>query len=279
MKTNKHYHYYYFDEVNDDFANNGIVGHPTPNDYVYLPKNFFFKLFKPIVYYFILFIVKVAFFFMPIKFKNKKVLKTRKEKKKGCFIYANHTGWFIDACSGPYGTSLRQCYTIVHPDAISIKGTKTLMKFVGALPVPSTPKSYINFVKAIDELYEKGKAIVVYPEAHIWPKYNKIREFPATSFNYPAKLNAPSYVKTTVYKQKKNGKVKPVIFFDGPFYPNMDLPLKERQKDLRDTIFCVMNDRVKKENSVLDCRYEYTKVNNKEEVRSEIFKNNKKIVK
>ena len=44
-------HYYYFDERNDDFANDGIKGSPTPADYEYFPKNILYRTLKPIVYY------------------------------------------------------------------------------------------------------------------------------------------------------------------------------------------------------------------------------------
>ena len=44
-------HYYYFDERNDDFANDGIKGSPTPADYEYFPKNILYRTLKPLVYY------------------------------------------------------------------------------------------------------------------------------------------------------------------------------------------------------------------------------------
>ena len=121
-----------------------------------------------------------------------------------------------------------------------------------------------------------NKVISVYPEAHIWPKYNQIREFPKTSFHYPVKLNAPCFAKTTVYKKTRSGKTKPVIYLDGPFYPNKDLPMKEAQIDLRNRIYNAMVERAKKENSELDYRYEYIKVDSPEEVRTEIIKDLKK---
>ena len=107
--------------------------------------------------------------------------------------------------------------------------------------------------------------ITIYPEAHIWPKYNKIRPFLSVSFSYPSKLNAPCYTKTTVYKATKNGKTKPVIYFDGPFYPNMNLPYKERQQDLRDRIYNQMQERTL--TSQTDENFIYEKVFSKNEMR------------
>ena len=116
---------------------------------------------------------------------------------------------------------------------------------------------------------DNGHSIVIYPEAHIWPKYNKIRNFGSGSFNLPCKFDLPCYAKTTVFKKKKNGKTKQIIYFDGPFYPDMNLPLKEREKDVRDKVYNAMVGRA--EYSELDRRYEYIKVDSPEEVRTEII--------
>ena len=37
----KHRYYYWHDERCDDFANTGINGKPTPEDFEYLPRNIF----------------------------------------------------------------------------------------------------------------------------------------------------------------------------------------------------------------------------------------------
>ncbi len=270
--SRKTYKYYFFDEQNDDFANNGIESKPTPKEWVYLPSNVFYRIFKSVVYYVCLTIFVFCLFFMGIKLKNKKSLKNRKNKKDGYFIYGNHTGWFMDAVSGPVAAYSRQCYTIVNSDSINIKGIRWLLKCLGAYPTPSSPTGYVNFVKGINKAYQKGNPIVIYPEAHIWPRYNKIRDFTAVSFNYPAKLGAPCFAKTTVYKKRKNGTTHPVIYFDGPVYPDMSLPLKERQADLADKIKNLMKSRVEECNSAADDYHIYLKAESKEEVRTEIEK-------
>ena len=79
----KEYYYYYFDERNDDFAENNINGKQTPDIYIYLPKNIFYRILKPIVYYLVLPIVSLAVTFMGVRIKNAKVIKNRKDRKKG----------------------------------------------------------------------------------------------------------------------------------------------------------------------------------------------------
>ena len=266
----KEYYYYYFDERNDDFAENNINGKQTPENYKYLPKNIFYRILKPIVYYLVLPIVSLAVTFMGVRIKNAKVINNRKDRKKGFFIYSNHTGSVRDVFSAPKISFPRQCYAVANPDAISIPGIKLLVKFLGVLPVPSSVKTYGNFKAAIDEVYEKGCAVSIFPEAHIWPKYNEIRDFSDVSFYYPLELDAPCLVKTTVYIKKKNGKVKPCMICDGPFYPDKTLPRREAQAKLRNQVRDTMIMRTEQYGSCLDSRHHYIKVASPDEVRTEV---------
>ena len=138
-----------------------------------------------------------------------------------------------------------------------------MTKSLGALPLPQTKNQFKNYLNAIEKINAKKNGITIYPEAHIWPKYNKIRPFLSVSFAYPTKLNSPCFTKTTVYKTTKNGKTKPIIYFDGPFYPDMNLSYKERQKDLRDRIYNQMQER--SVNSQSDINFIYKKVYSKDE--------------
>ena len=265
----KHKTYYYYDERNDDFANNGIDGKPTPENFEYLPKNIFYRIAKPIVYYFFL----VFIFFLATAVTdgyhvhNAKVLRKRKDRKKGYFVFGNHTTWIGDAVIHPTVAFPKQVYTLVNPDAISIKGAGTLIKMFGAMPTPASRYTYAGYIKATEKLYNNGNPIVIYPEAHIWPKYNKIRDFADVSFNLPVKLGAPCYAKSTVYYRQADGHTKSKVFYDGPFYPDPTLSPKAAQKDLRDRIHAKMQERCAE--SELDSRYSYIKVDSPDQVRTE----------
>ena len=266
----KNHKFYYYDEQKDDFANTKIKGKQTPPDYQYLPQRLSYRIFKPIVYYAVLFLLEVFWiFFRQVPIKNRKVLRNRKEKKKGYFVYSNHTLWVTDAISAPVSVFPRQCYTIAHPDAISIPGLFTLVRMLGALPVPSAVGAYRNFLSAVEKLYQKGCVIAIFPEAHIWPKYHEIREFSPVSFHYPVKLNAPCFVKTTVYKKKKNGKTRPVLYYDGPFYPDPELSPRQAREELCRRVYEQMRTRAEGEGSATDERYQYIRVPSADQVRTE----------
>ncbi|MFQ6943977.1 MAG: hypothetical protein ACLRTR_06290 [Clostridia bacterium] len=78
----------------------------------------------------------------------------------------------------------------------------------------------------------------------------KIRPFKAVSFKYPVKLNAPAYCITNTYQSygRHNNKIQLVSYVDGPFYPNEELQLKERQQDLRDRVYEKMVERSRNNN-------------------------------
>lgn len=109
-----------------------------------------------------------------------------------------------------------------------------------------------NFRDAIRTRITQGNFVMIYPEAHIWPFYTGIRDFPATSMKYPVELDAPSFAMTTTYRKRRFGK-KPrtVTYLDGPFYPDPTLPPKARAQALRDQIYDAMVKRSKES----DCEY------------------------
>lgn len=121
---------------------------------------------------------------------------------------------------------------------------------LGALPVPDNKQAAKNFLNKITKVIEDKHSITIYPEAHIWPYYTKIRPFKSVSFKYPAKLNSPVFCITNTYKQYKNkkNKVQIVTYIDGPFLPNNELELKENQEELRNKVYDTMVQRSKNSN-------------------------------
>ena len=138
----------------------------------------------------------------------------------------------------------------MNPVNISLKGTGTLVEMLGAMPIPSNKSAMKNFLEAIKQKINKGYAITIYPEAHIWPYYTKIRPFKDVSFKYPIQLKKPAFCITNTYQSygKNNKKIRIVSYIDWPFYPNKELTLKEQQKELRNKIYNCMEERSENSN-------------------------------
>ena len=270
MKRKTRY-FYYYDELTDDFAGNDIETKALPEDYEYLPKSRVFRFFSPGVYHFVraicLLCEKLG---VAMRVRGKKALRRREDRSRGCFVYGNHTSAFSDAVTGATLCGAKECYVVCNPDALSIKGIRTLVRFVGALPTPSTRRQYADFGAAVKALYERGDPILIYPEAHIWPKYSAIRDFSDVSFAYPVKLNAPCFAKTTVYRKKKNSRTKGVMLIDGPFYPDPSLGEREARAELCARVKGAMRARVEEFASAADDGYVYVKVGSPSEVRAEV---------
>ena len=121
---------------------------------------------------------------------------------------------------------------------------------LGAIPVPDNKKAMKNFLEIIKKRVDKGQSITIYPEAHIWPYYTKIRPFKTVSFKYPIQFEKPAFCITNTYQSygKNNKKIKIVSYIDGPFFPDEGLNIKEKQQNLRDKIYNCMEKRSKNSN-------------------------------
>lgn len=254
MKNKKERVYYYRDELNDDFAENNIKTKPLNERYIFTDDSFFGRVGEFVVYRIIAQPLVTAFIKLVWlqRFKNRRVMK---ELKGGAFIYANHTGGVIDAFIPNFVCYRKHNHIIVGPDAMSIKGLNGLLRMLGAIPIGSSVKQMGQMMECIDRRISEGRLVTIYPEAHIWPYYTRIRPFPAASFRYPCKSGTPVYTMTTCYKKRAVGKLpKAVTCVDGPFFPKDELPIKQRMQALRDECYAAMCRRAEEESD-----YEYVK--------------------
>lgn len=256
---------YYQDELNDDFAEKDIKTVKIDGNYKYIHKNIFWNISAFILYRIIA--TPLAYIYSKLKFGmkivNRKALK--KCKDEGYFVYINHTQEIQDTLTPTLVTFPKRVYIVAHPNNVSIKGMKTANKMLGGLPIPEDMESSKNFLKAIQTYINRKNVIAIYPEAHVWPYYTKIRNFKNVSFRYPIKLDRPVYSITCTYTEKKNNKPKIVAYVDGPFYPDKKVSQKQAESILRDTVYNKMVERSK--NSTLEY-IKYVKVdeNSKEKI-------------
>ncbi len=236
--------YYYTDERSDDFAGTDIETKTVPDGYKYVHRNIFWRMISAVLYIFALIAAWVsATFRYGLKIKNKKALK--KVKGKGYFLYGNHTLVSGDAFH-PNLVAPFKAKIIVGADAVSMRFVGTLVGMLGGMPLPSSRAGYRNFLRGMEAHLSRRKAIVVYPEAHIWPYYTGIRPFTSDSFIYPVRFGAPVFAMTTVHKKRKRRtNPKCIIYIDGPFYPDESLPIIERRERLRAAVYEAMVERSK----------------------------------
>lgn len=241
---------YYEDELNDEFSKSSIEPRIIDENYKYVHKNPLWNLCSFVLQNILSVPIKILY--AKIKFRIKYIGKEKIKpyRNEGYFIYGNHTQPFADTFIPSIPMYPKRNFLIVNPVNISLKGTGTLVEMLGAMPIPSNKSAMKNFLEAIKQKMNKGYAITIYPEAHIWPYYTKIRPFKDVSFKYPVQLEKPAFCITNTYQSygKNNKKIKIISYIDGPFFPNKELTLKEQQKELRNKIYNCMDERSKNSN-------------------------------
>lgn len=250
---------YFSDELRDEFSGISRETITIDKNYKYIHKNVFWRIGAYITYRIIM--TPIAYVYLKEKFHcrfvNRKLLK--QSGRTGCFLYGNHTQVPGDGYIPVIASFPMRDRVIVNADNVSLKGTKTFMEMIGAYPIANSLSGMRNFLHGLEHHCKNGDCIVVYPEAHIWPYYTKIRPFGEHSFAYPVKFDKPTYCMTTTYtKRKKSHKPDIIVYIDGPFFADKGLTEKQASKQLRDKVYATMCQRSKNSN------YEYVRYVRKE---------------
>ena len=230
---------YYSDELNDELAPSSLKPRVIDERFRY-KKSLIWNACSLFIQNVLSMPIKWGY--LRIKFRHKFVGKEKlKEcKNQGYFMYANHTQPFADTFIPSNPIYPKKNFFIVNPENVSMKFVGNTVQMLGAIPIPSNKQAMKNFLDTIRKHIEKNHSITIYPEAHIWPYYTKIRQFKDVSFKYPIQLETPTFCMTNTYQKYGKNKIKIVTYIDGPFFPNKELTKKEQQKELRDMIYNCM---------------------------------------
>ena len=243
---------YYEDELQDEFSVTQITPHTVDGSYVYC-HNSLWKRFTHFFWYRVV-ATPVAWLYTKLVFGHRVVGREKLKGLDGFFLYGNHTQDIADAFIPSMLIFPKEAYVVVHPNNVSMPYLGRVTPSLGALPLPDDMAAYRNFLAAVDRRYREGHAVVIYPEAHIWPYYTGIRNFPDKSFHYPVRLDAPCFCFTNTYQKRRGKEPRIVTYIDGPFFPDATLPPTKRKKDLRDRIYKAMCQRAQLSN---DARIQY----------------------
>ena len=235
---------YWSDPLHDEFSVMKMEYQPITEDYRYIRNDTFLGKLAHF-FYFRVIGKPIAKIYLHHKFRHEIVgkWKLKPYKKLAVFMYGNHTQIIGDALMPAFMVSPRPINVIVHPNNIHIPGIGKYVPHLGGLPLPGDKKAKVNFDKAIDLRVKQHQPIFIYPEAHIWPYYTKIRPFVSDSFIYPVYYGMPVFCFTNTYHERKNGKVRIRTYIDGPFWPNPELNPKAAREDLRNRVYNQMVER------------------------------------
>ena len=241
--------YYYKDELKDEFS--GITRKTVTVDGNYrYSHGCLWRVASWVMYRLIM--TPVAFVYMKLRF-SMKVIGREKLKgygSQGYFLYGNHTQIPGDGYMPTCITFPKRDMVVVHPDNVSLPGTKNFMEMIGALPIPNRISGMEAFLREMQCSLNKGRCIVIYPEAHIWPYYTGIRPSTEVSFSYPMLYNRPVFCFTVTYQKRKNRHIRFIsgrerepgisVYVDGPFFPDVHENERQAAKILRNRAYEAM---------------------------------------
>lgn len=237
---------YYKDELNDEFAGDSIKPKKIDEYFFYGDNSFAWR----IIHYFWYKIIAhpIAYFFMKLKYRhvfvNKKAIKPYIKSAK--FQIGNHTNNIADALIPSFMQFPNHNYLIVNANNVSMPFLGKITPYLGAIPLPDNMAATKHFMNYLKLRIEGNSSITIYPEAHIWPFYTKIRPFSDQSFRYPVQYDVPTFAFTNTYHKRKFSKNPKIItYIDGPFFPDKNLSSKEQRKNLRDRVYKAMVERSK----------------------------------
>ena len=244
---------YYTNEKTDEFSTAKITPKKIDAGYKYRrDKGFAGKLIC--FFWYRAIAIPLAVIYLKLKFRHKIVgrKKLKATRKSGAFIYGNHTQPTADALIPTFISYPKWAYVIVHPNNVSMPYLGRITPYMGAIPLPDDLGAARAFLRTVKERIADGKPVFIYPEAHIWPYFTGIRNFPDESFVYPVREKVPVYCFTNVYKKRRSPKkTKIITYVDGPFFPRDGVSEKEAKKILRDEVFSTMTERAALSDAVL----------------------------
>ena len=239
---------YYSDLLNDDFAGTDINTVELPADYRYFPKTAIRRGFAGGLNL----AVSPLIMLLQQTVYGEKIVGRKKLKgyrKNGFYLYGNHTRSMGDAYCPNLLAFPKKAYIVASADCFSIKGIRRFVEDLGGIALPNNPKGFKNYSQAMKQHAEKGHIVTLYPEAHIWPQYTGIRPFKPATLHYPAETGKPVFTFTTTWQKRKIFPgARTVVYVDGPFMPDMDLPMDKRKEALRNAAFEAMTERAKNSN-------------------------------
>lgn len=240
---------FYTDELNDDFTGSDIKAKKITGEYNYAPKNIFWNVAAFILYRLIA--TPLAYLYVKLKFGYKLIGRNvlKKYRHQGYYMYINHTQKIADVLLPSLATFPKKTFIIANPDNVSLPVLGDVTKMLGAVPVPGDLASSRNYMRTVKEKITNKNVVAIYPEAHVWQYYTKIRNFKATSFKYPVEMNAPTFSMTITY-QKWKGRKRPKIvgYIDGPFFADDELSVSQKKENLRNKVYEKMCERAKESN-------------------------------
>ena len=160
-------------------------------------------------------------------------------------VVANHIN-MIDCAMIALSIFPRVPYFLTLQSNLEIPFIKYLVMLFRGLPIPRNKSGKEKMVNTINKLLKNGEVVGIYPEGHLIPYCDIIREFKNGAFNFSVKNNVPIIPVVFTYREvddiRRFIKKKPFITLTilEPEYPINEVS-KESIKELKNRVYRKMN--------------------------------------
>lgn len=209
--------------------------------YLYLDKSLKFKLSRMMIYmvaWFIAFPINWIRFGLKIEGKEK-IRQNKKLFANGLMTVCNHVHRW-DMLSVLQAMRYRKVWIPMYAAPFNGKDN-FIMRTIGGIAIPESPRGIRKFNQAFDELHEQKQWIHIFPESCSWKLYAPIRPFKIGAFTMAYKYGLP-ILPTVITFRPRTGwrklfcKDDPLVTLHvgDPIVPNLNASRKEEAARLRD---------------------------------------------
>ncbi|MCL2470724.1 MAG: 1-acyl-sn-glycerol-3-phosphate acyltransferase [Propionibacteriaceae bacterium] len=230
------------DEHEDDFgvASRHVNQRVVDETYPYIRRNPLWRLASALLYYVV---GPIPVWLISKMYGMKIVNRSAIRKAGGCYAYANHTHW-TDVLI-PYLLAFpKRAYVVAGPTAVSVPVAKHLVPMVGGIPLNETVTGKAHFRQALDRAVKRGGVVAIFPEAHVWPYFNGIRDFSPASFTYPVRCSSPVVGYVVTYRPRRwltMRPPRPTVTVGEPIMPETWANQPDPKQVLRDKVYQFMS--------------------------------------
>jgi len=237
----------------DLVKNTTILKDKVDENYKFVNKNIFFRIFSFIFYCLVYIIVyPILFFYFLPKVKGRKNLK----KVKNAVFVCNHTFILDCAVLDIFALPFIRPYILAEKNSFQIPVVNFIIKMLRAVPIPNNIKAYKSFFTQINQELQNKKSLLIYPEGSLWPYFSQIRPFKNGAFKFSVKNDVP-VIPLVISFRKPNklykflGRKKPLININilEPIFVDKTNKIKEEENRLNNIAYSSMKECFIKNNS------------------------------
>ncbi|MDP2892691.1 MAG: glycosyltransferase, partial [Bacillota bacterium] len=208
--------------------------------YRFVNRNALFLVVSTLVTYFIIFPI---FYFITAVFLGyrAKGRKNLRQVRDGAVTVSNHAH-ILDAPMIAFSLFPRKPFMTTLKTNMEIPFIGILVRMLGGVPIPETPKALRAFMASMSQELKKGRLVHFYPEAALWMGHNELRPFKNGAFHLAVESGKPVLPMVLKFREPgwlmKRIKKKPMVSI--VIGPPVHLPeggtLKERAEWLRNSV-------------------------------------------